>query len=97
MVGGTIVVRVSALEPVVRGRFGVGVFLAVDFLVGEGVFRGGDGLPRGGAFLGVWKFSRYVELLVMTAARGRFSDPAAVAIGTHRSSVVAAEPFPRSR
>ena len=45
------------------------MFRAVDFLVGEGVFRGGDGLPRGRAFLGVWKFSRYVGLLVMTAAR----------------------------
>lgn len=58
MVGGTIVIRVSALEPVVMGCFGVvivrfwvGVFRAVDFLVGEVVFRGGDGLPRGGAFL----------------------------------------------
>lgn len=58
MVGGTIVIRVSALEPVVRG-----------------CFWGGDGLPRGGAFLGVWKFSRYVGLLVMTAARGVSRDP----------------------
>lgn len=75
MVGGTIVIRVSALEPVVRGRFGVVIFWA-----GEGVFRGGDGLPRGGAFFGVWKFSRYVGLLVMTAASGRFSGFAAVAL-----------------
>ena len=55
--------------------FGLGVFRAVDFLVGDGVFRGGDGLPRGGAFLGVWKFSRYVGLLVMTAARGVSRTP----------------------
>ena len=82
MVGGTIVIRVSALEPVVRGVFGVvivrfwvGAFRAVDFLVGDGVFRGGDGLPRGRAFLGVWKFSRYVGLLVMTAARGVSRTP----------------------
>ena len=33
-------------------RFWVGAFRTVDFLVGVGVFRGGDGLPRGRAFLG---------------------------------------------
>ena len=83
MVGGTIVIRVSALEPVVMGCFGGGdsaflgwgCFGLLIFLVGEGVLRGGDGLPRGGAFLGVWKFSRYVGLLVMTAARGVSRTP----------------------
>ena len=85
MVGGTIVIRVSALEPVVMGCFwggdsaflGWGCFGLLIFLVGEGVFRGGDSAFLGGGCLGLLVFWWVVGCFgVVTASRGggRFSE-----------------------